>query len=357
MVTMLDVIKREKEKMNLIIDSRKEIFNDVLKRIDNNIDEIVFIGSGSSYSSVLSTSLIVEKLSGIKTYAVLPNLFINKDSFNKNALYVLVSQTGTSRLMIDLAAKLKNNDINAATICSDLNSPLVKNCSSFIELKIGYEEYSYATLGFTCSMLTEILLGLEIGLVNNHLTKEQYESYINDLKKVPESNSEIIDKTINWFNSVKNELIKHENFILFGGSSLYGIATEGALKIMEITKKYVSIGYEMDDGMHGPNYCFDNRTAVLALNDGKDNRNAQDLMKLMKNEYSSGYMIGVNPINDKDLPIEFKTSLFTNLEIISFVQTLAYLLAVENKVDIFEKKDPRIKTTKGKGYFDMHDIS
>lgn len=355
MITLLDVVRREKEKMNLIIDSRKEIFEDVLRSVDS-IDEIVFIGSGSSYSSVLSTSLIVEKLSGIKTYTMFPNLFINKSVFNKNALYILVSQTGTSRLMIELAKTLKEKGIKTAAICSDKESPLVKNTDVLIDLRIGYEEYSYATLGFTCSMLTEILFGLEFGLKTNYLSNDKYNEYLEELKKTPDSNSEVIDNTIKWFDNNKNNLLKHDNFILFGGSTLYGIASEGALKIMEITKKYVSIGYEMDDGMHGPNYCFDERTGVIVLNDGKEDRNAKDLMNLMKKEYDSGYMVGINTMDAKDLLIDFKTNEFTNLEIITFVQTFAYLLAVENKIDIFEKKDPRNDEIKGKGYFDMHDI-
>lgn len=356
MTTMLDVISRSKEKMNLIIDTRKQIFNDVLNLYKNKkIDEIVFVGSGSSYSSVLSTMLIVEKLSGIKTYAMLPNLFINKEVYNNNALYVFVSQTGTSKLMIQAAKKLKDLNIETVSLSSDLNSPLVNNCTCAIELCNGYEEYTYATLGFTCSMLTEILMGLEIGLINNHLTEDEYDKYIEEIKLTPDSNYETITRTISWFELMKDKLSKVENFIIYGGSSLYGVATEGALKIMEITKKYVSVGYEMDDGMHGPNYCLDERTAVLALNDGFDNKNATDLMNLMKKEYDSGYMIGLNIMDENDLALDLKTKTFTNLEMISCLQTLAYLLAKHINVDIFEKKDPRINTTKGKGYFNMHE--
>ena len=357
MVTMLDVIKRSKEKMNLIIDSRESIFDEVINYVKGkDIDEIFFVGSGSSYSSALSTMLVVEKLSGIKTHVMLPNLFINKEIYNPNALYVLVSQTGTSSLMIKLASKLKKLNVNVVVISSDANSPLVKECEHFIELCIGYEEYTYATLGFTCSMLTEILLGLELGFIKNYLTLEKYNEYIDELKKTPDSNYETIIKTIEWFDLKKDKLLSTENFVLYGNASLYGIANEGALKIMEITKKYVSVGYEMDDGMHGPNYCLDERTAVIALNDGKDDKNAHDLMNLMKKEYASGYLVGVNPIDDDDLKLNIRTSNFTNLEIVSFVQTLAYLLAREIKVDIFEKKDPRINTTKGKGYFNMHEV-
>lgn len=358
MVTILDVIKRSKEKMNLIIDSRDSIFNDVIKLINSGqYENICFIGSGSSYSSILSSYLFVEKVSGLNTQVMLPNLFINKEVYPSNTLYVFVSQTGTSKLMIKAADKLNKLGLKTVALSSDKDSLLVSRCSCFIELCIGYEEYSYATLGFTCSMLTEMLLGLEIGLIRNNISKEEYDLYIEEIKKTPNTNFNNIDKTIIWFNKLKDKLVKYQNFVLYGGSSLWGIASEGALKIMEITKIYVSIGYEMDDGMHGPNYCLDKRTAVLALNDGKENKNATDLMNLMKKEYGSGYMIGKNQIDDNDLELNIQSMHFTNLEMISFVQTLAYLLAKENNVDIFMKNDPRINSTKGKGYFNMHEVN
>ena len=65
-------------------------------------------------------------------------------------------------------------------------------------------------------------------------------------------------------------------------------------------------------------------------------------------------MIGVNPIDENDLSLDLKTKHFTNIEIISFVQTLAYKLAEEMNVDMFMRNDPRLQKTKGKGYFDMH---
>lgn len=356
MVTMLDVIRRSSKQFDYIISNRKNIYENIQEIISKkNYNQIVFVGSGSSYSTVLSTYLFVEKASGLETFVMLPNLFIEKATYNPNAIYVFVSQTGTSSLTHTAAKKLRELGYATVALCGEKNSPIARTCEYFIEIGLGYEEYTYATLGFSCSMLSEILLGLEIGLNNKHISNDEYNQYITELSKVINANSSNIDKTLIWFEKHKDQLIKTENFILYGGKSLFGIANEGALKIMEISKQYVSVGYEMDDGMHGPNYCLDERTTVFALNDGKDDKNAHDIMKLMKNEYHSGYMIGKNIMDEDDLKLDIETDHFTNLEIIVFVQVLAYSLAVSNHVDIFQKSDPRINTTKGKGYFNMHE--
>ena len=352
MVTILDVISRTKSKYEKIIDNVESLFSfefDVKK-----IDEIMFIGSGSSYSSCLSTSLMCETLTGLKTSVMLPNMFISKSVYNPNCLYVFVSQTGTSSLTIAASEKLKDKYLTAA-LTGDLNSKLANACKYKYLIDCGYEEYTYATLGFSCSMISELLLCARIGFNNNHLSETEYKNYLNELSLVGLSNENVIVQTINWFNMHKQDLLKKDNFIFYGGRSFYGLANEAALKIMEITKKYVCAGYEIDDGMHGPNYCFDERTALICLDDGLDHDKAVALMNLMKNEYQSGYLISDNIMDDKDLKISFRTSHFKNLEIISFIQVFAYLLAVEINVDIFTRDDPLLQKTKGKGYFNMHE--
>lgn len=358
MVSMLEVISRTEEKCKYIIENRKNIFNEVIEFSKNNkINEIVFVGSGSSYSTALTSMLFVEKACGIQTFVMMPNLFDTKENYNKNALYVFVSQSGTSNLTASVAKKVKNLGCHTLAICGYKDTPVAEACELYCEIACGYEEYSYSTLGFTTSALTEMLMGVEIGLAQGHINENKYNEYIDEAIKASESNSETIKNSLIWYEQNKEELLKAENFIFYGGSSLWGIANEGALKVMEITKKYVSVGYEMDDGMHGPNYCLDERTKVFALNDGKDAEKAIALMKLMKNEYRSGYMVGLNAMDNNDLALNIRTNNFSNIEIVSFIQVLAYSLATSNNTPIYTRDDPRIEKTKGKGYFNMHDVS
>lgn len=358
MVSMLEVIKRSEEKCKKIIENRKQIFNEVIEFSKNNsINEIVFVGSGSSYSTALTSILFVEKASGIQTFVMMPNQFDKKENYNKNALYVFVSQSGTSNLTASVAKKVKDAGCHTLAICQYKDSPVSKACELFVEIACDYEEYSYSTLGFTTSAMTEMLMGVEIGLATNHINEEEYNNYINEALLASSSNTETINKSVDWYESNKDKLLKAENFIFYGGSSLWGIANEGALKVMEITKKYVSVGYEMDDGMHGPNYCLDERTVTFALNDGKETQKATALMKLMKNEYQSGYMIGKDTMDSSDLSLNIRTNNFSNIELLPFVQVLAYSLAISNNTPIYTRDDPKIEKTKGKGYFNMHDVS
>lgn len=358
MVSMLEVIKRSEEKCKYIIENRKELFKQVIEFIKGSkINEIVIVGSGSSYSTALTSMLFIEKASGIKTIAMLPNVFNNKSVYDKDALYVFVSQSGTSGLTASVASKVKDLGCHTLAICGDKDSPVAKACEMFALIGCGYEEYSYSTLGFTTSSISEMLMGVEIGLATNYLKENEYNKYIEEAIKASESNTKTIEKTLKWYEKHKEKLLKADNFIFYGGGSLWGVGNEGALKVMEITKHYLSAGYEIDDGMHGQNYCLDDRQITFALNDGKDNDKATAMMKLMKTEYHSGYMVGVNTMDEDDVALDIQTENFSNIEMLPFVQVLAYSLAVSNNTPIYTRDDPRLQKTKGKGYFNMHDAT
>ena len=51
---------------------------------------------------------------------------------------------------------------------------------------------------------------------------------------------------------------------------------------MCIRDSYLCVGYEMDEGMHGPTMGFTNRVAVIILNDGKNERLANGLADYIK---------------------------------------------------------------------------
>lgn len=356
MVSMLDVIKRSEDRCKYIIENRKEIFKQAIEFVGNNkINQIVFVGSGSSYSTALTSMLFVEKASGIQVTSMLPNVFNNKTVYDKDALYIFVSQTGTSGLTTTVARKVKELGCHTLALCGDEDAPVSKACEMFALIGCGQEEYTYATLGFTSTVMSEMLLGIEIGLATNYLSIDDYNKYIDEAIRASESNTKTIEKTLAWYEKHKDKLLKAENFVFYGGNSLWGVGNEGALKIMEITKHYLCAAYEMDDGMHGQNYCLDERQITFALNDGKDKNKATAIMKLMKNEYNSGYMVGLNTIDENDLALDIQTEDFTNIEMLPFVQVLAYSIAISSNVPIYTRDDSRLQKTKGKGYFNMHD--
>ena len=102
--------------------------------------------SVSSYTNKgLSTS------SSIKVN-VSPNLLSGSGTITNNGTYNL-NQLFNNYSGYDGAAWYSSLNVNVVAISSDANSPLVKECEHFIELCIGYEEYTYATGFSDCILL------------------------------------------------------------------------------------------------------------------------------------------------------------------------------------------------------------
>ena len=145
-----------------------------------------------------------------------------------------------------------------------------------------------------------------------------------------------------------------ETFTIYGMDSLWGVALEGALKILEISKRRIGVGYEFDDGMHGPTMGYTPSNCVIVLHDGgREDVRAHQLTTFAKNELGYGYLIGENPIDASDLPISLTGGEFIFLELSPVVQILAYRLAVDYGIELKDIKTqdplPEMK------YFNTHD--
>lgn len=356
MVTMLDCIYRVPAKIESIVANRKETFAALLMAMSkkpDEYDELVFVGSGTSNTSSVTANRFVEKASGLSARTMLPNDFLNKVSYNKKALYIFVSQSGTSHLT-QLAMK-KVQDLGCLTVAITEHSqtPLSLDADIHVEMGCGFEEYGMRTIGYCATVLTEMLMGMEIGLARGALSQEAYDEYMKDALKVPESHKKICEDTLKWFDKVKESIAEAESIILYGSQSLWGVALEGALKILETARRYLCVGYELDDGLHGPDLAYSHRFAVLILNDGeKDDALATNAAKFAKAETGHGFVIGKHTLDDMDLPFDPVGNDFKCLEFAPVVEILAYQLGLENGVNIVPLKDMEIKSAK---YFTTHD--
>ena len=94
-----------------------------------------------------------------------------------------------------------------------------------------------------------------------------------------------------------------------------GIALEGALKLLEVAKLYMAIGYEQEDGLHGPCLGFVKGDVVIALSDGvRDRELAHSVVRFSKNELGQGYIFGCDVEDETDLEFNICSDNFKALE-------------------------------------------
>ena len=335
MVTMLDCIRRVPSLLDAIIENADRTFEQVFATFDPaGIDEICLIGSGTSYNSAATARYLAEAASGVRVSVVLPNEFLYAYTVrNPKALHVFISQTGTSTVTMNAMRYVNENGLMSAAVSEKAETPLAREAKAFINMGCGHEEFGMRTIGYSTTVLTLMLLGMKLGLKTGRLGGDAYRAYLSQAKAASQNIPQVIEKALHWMD-VGRRRIMRADFIAFSGTAaLYGVATEAAVTVWE-APQYPSAGYELDEGMHGPNYGYNDNHAVIVLNDGgRDSEKALALARYMRNEHGNGYVIGVGARDDHDLGFEPAGGPFCCLEFAAAIQVFMYRLAVDGGRD------------------------
>ena len=343
MVSMLDCIKRVPTILNAVLDHADETFAPLWatygQRMDT-VDEIVVIGSGTSNTSSITARYLAERASGIRVTVTVPNEFVyNLSARNPKALYLFLSQTGTSILTRKALHLAKEQGFMTAALSEAATTPIASEAGVFLNMHCGKEEYPMRTIGYSSSVLGVITLGMQVGRRRGTLSAAQYAEYEKQARAAAGNIPAVIDATMRWLDHNRRNMLRSSAIIFYGSGNLYGVALEGAVKVWE-TPQITSIGYEMEEGIHGPNFGYTHSHCVIVLNDGGyDNDKAVALARYMHNEKNNGFLVGVNTQAPSDLAFTPQGGPFACLEFAAVVQVLAYRLAVEQGRDLFAPHD------------------
>ena len=335
MVTMLDCIRRVPERMLWIRDHREETFSSVDKLLsEGKINELVFIGSGTSLTAARTARYFAEEASGLRVTVLMPNDFLYGIRVrNPEALYVFVSQTGTSAALLDALQFAKERGLITAAVSAEKDSPIAVNADYFIDMGAGKEEFGMRTIGYSTSVLTLQLLGVRVGIARGVISEDREACLMKNISGGAEAIPGIIRSTEEWMNHSRRNIMRSRFIAFTGTADLYGVAQEGAVKVWE-APQYPSGGYDIDEGMHGPNYGYNDNDAVIVLYDGRPGtEKALDLARYMKNEHNNGYIFGTETLDEKDVKITPQGGPFFALEYAAAVQTFMYRLAVDGGRD------------------------
>ena len=354
MVTVLDCIERIPSVIENILEKQEEAFGSFMNYIEKYLDrinEIVFVGSGTSNTAAVTSQPFVERASGICTRIMLPGNLAGGDyNYNPYALYVFTSQTGTSTVVCQVMEKLSEKGYPCVSITEAPDTKLAAMSPCHICLNCGREEHLMRTIGYASSVLNHMLLGMKLGLAKGYLSKDQYDAYMKEAACVPGSHRVITEQAKVWFQKNKRQIMRSRCVIFTGAGALYGVALEGAVKFWEMPQ-VISVGYELEEGMHGPNYGYDGNHCIVVLNDGgSESDKALSLARYMKEVFHNGLVVGTKTVDENDLLLDIKGGAFACLEFCAVPQIMAYYLAVDSGRDISRPVDHTLMYS----YFNTH---
>lgn len=349
--SMLDCIYETKQAIANLVHHIDANMQDLRAYLRNDINEIIFVGSGTSSTTAITARNFVEKVSLCKTSVVYPNDFIhNTYVYNPHALYVFTSQTGTSIVVRQALQLVKDKGFKHIAISEMANTPIAKDADCFVPLDCGIEEYPMRTCGYSASVVVSMLVGIEIGVVKGHITVMQQQAYLDDLMSITLHFDALMDATMKWMDHAKRKMLRSDLIVFTGADELYGVSLEGAMKVWE-TPQIASVGYEIEEGIHGPNYGYNERHCVIVLNNGgRESNKCIALASYMKDCKHNGFMIGNVGIDGEDFVFTPASTYFSCIEYALILQILAYRLASDQGRDLYQHHDNSIMDS----YFKTH---
>ena len=230
----------------------------------HEIKKIVLVGCGTAYHSCATAKYWFEELTNIPIEIDIASEFrYRKIQFNKNFLYVFVSQSGETADTFAALDLCKKNKVKTCSIVNVVESSIARSSDFVLPIHAGPEIGVASTKAFIGQMLVLYILAIKISRIRKEITQTDYENKINELKKLPD----LIKKTLECQDKIQiiaKDFLRAKGAIFLGRGLSFPIALEGALKLKELSYLHAE-GYPAGEMKHGPLALIEEGLPVVIL--------------------------------------------------------------------------------------------
>lgn len=248
----------------------------------------VIVGCGTSYNLALSLAAYFN-LAGRAAIAVPGAEWLSRpEAFFpdwKNTHVIALSRSGESTETVAAAKASRAAGAHVTAITVEPESPLAKNCDTLVVSP------SHPDEGIVMSVSASLMLLLGQRMIGQDMT------------------TAIIDtarKLMDDLDAALPQLIENRShFVFLGGGPLYGIALEGALKLMEMSQT-VTQAFHPLEYRHGPISLVSEETAVVML---YSDQKAEEAKVVKELQDKGAVVIGLGGPGDLSLDLDTGLSL------------------------------------------------
>jgi glucosamine 6-phosphate synthetase-like amidotransferase/phosphosugar isomerase protein len=219
---------------------------------------VFFIGSGTSYHAALTAGYFFNNLTALAIVPCNPDLFrsLYMNSLRPGDVLVAITQSGETKDLVDILNQVREkfrDKVHVIAVVNNENSTIPQEKADFfLPLLCGPEIAVAATKSFNAQLALFFLLaaGMKKG------AQPQLEKIRNLIDHTLKTcDEEVTEVMLKFF-------LKPSIHIL--GTSLNGLAREGALKIREVVLNHAE-GYDAAEFKHGPNTILGKNTLYSFL--------------------------------------------------------------------------------------------
>ncbi len=245
--------------------SEKGLSDDAIK----SISQIYIIACGSAYHAGAVAQYVIEDLAKIPVRIELASEFRYRSMpMDKNALAVIISQSGETADTLAAMRRAKENGIKTLGIVNVVGSTIAREADSVFYTMAGPEIAVATTKAYSAQLIACYALAVKFAHVRGEIDDAECERLIAEIQKLPEKIDEILDSK-DMLALLAGRFVNARNAFYLGRNIDYAVAMEGSLKMKEISYLH-SEAIAAGEMKHGPISLIERGMLVAGIMTQKD---------------------------------------------------------------------------------------
>ncbi len=308
-------------------------------------ERFIIVACGTSWHAGLIGKQLIEQWANIPVEVEYASEFRYRNPvISPDDVVIAISQSGETADTLAAFQLAKENKAMCFGIVNVVGSSIARASDTGIYIHVGPEIGVASTKAFTGQVTVLTLFALALGHERGTISKEEYESTIEELGNIPEKIKRVLAKD-EEIKDIARSLTYAENALYMGRGFNYPVALEGALKLKEISYIHAE-GYPAAEMKHGPIALIDENMPVVFVA-----THHQLYKKIINNieevKARNGRIIAVVTEGDEavkeiaEATIEVPSTLASLAPLLSAIplQLIAYHVAVEKGLNVDQPRN------------------
>ena len=228
------------------------------------LERVVLIGCGTSLHAAQVGRHYIERLAGIPAEAERASEFRYRDPLiGPRTLVVSIGQSGETADTVAAMHLAREKGATLVTICNAEESQAARVADGALYMRAGLEVGVASTKTFISSLTILHLLAIYLGQARGRLDYAATRCLVEELSRGPGLISDLLAEA-DSYRELAYRIGHYGNFLFLGRGASAAIASEGALKLKEISYIHAE-GYPAGEMKHGPIALIDPGMCTVAL--------------------------------------------------------------------------------------------
>jgi glucosamine--fructose-6-phosphate aminotransferase (isomerizing) len=235
------------------------------EEILRDVSRIIIVACGTSYHAGLIGRYAIEEWARIPVEMDIASEYRYRNPVvGPGDLVIGITQSGETADTLAAMRIARERGATVLALTNIMGSQATRESDGVLYTRAGLEVGVAATKTFTCQVAVMHLLALKLAELRGTLPAERRAELIADLKRIPHSIEELLEKVDAQVNEIADAHWDKEFFLYLGRHVGLPVALEGALKLKEIS--YIPTdAYAAGEMKHGPIALLDESTPVVTV--------------------------------------------------------------------------------------------